>query len=362
MAVPETDATWSMAQASARWSGVYAELLGAITRHRPALAVAGSHGKTTVTAWIVFGLKLAGRSPGYLIGGGVPQLGSSAAWGDGDELLVLESCEYDRTFHKLSPRAVALLNVDAEHPDTYPGGYDEVKEAFGVFLNSLPQEGAVLAGPEAPDLAASTQADWQHAEPLPAHVEVGLPGPHNRLNGALVAATLRWFGVEETIILEALRTFGGADRRLEEVGTFQGAPVISDYAHHPKEVAATLAAVRERWSDRRLVTVFQPHQARRFDRFRAEFTESLDGADAVVLLPVYRARDPEDLQPETRELLNPLQGRRSRPLVAVEDAEAAQVWLMETIQPGDLVLCLGAGNIDALARGLVAAQWEVPAV
>jgi len=352
VAVPETDPQFRAACEAGARGLVYSELLGEMTRLRPTLAVAGSHGKTTITAWIAYGLRLAGRDPGFLVGGGVPQLGGSASWGTSSEPLVAESCEYARTFHKLSPKWVALSNVDAEHPDTYPTGYPEVEEAFRIFLSKLPADGVVYASPEAPDLSDSTPAQWCLAEELPKDWKVGLAGRHNRLNAALVRTTLLAHGISEEHVCEAIASFRGADRRMEELGTLNGAPVVSDYAHHPVEVSATLEAASEMWPGRRLVVAFQPHQARRFDRFRVEFSKALDRADALVLLPLYRARDPEDLRPETGELLAPLQARRKRDIFVAEDASIAATWLQSHVQGEDILLCLGAGDIDSFARSL----------
>lgn len=352
VAVPVADPQFAMATADARNSLVYAELLGEITRLRDCLAVAGSHGKTTITGWIAYGLRMAGRNPGFLVGGGVSQLGGSAAWGDLREPLVAESCEYDRTFHQLSPQWVALCNVDAEHPDTYPGGYPEVEQAFEEFLARVPATGTVFAGPEAPDLSASTVASWIPVDPLAAEVQVGLAGEHNRLNGALVAAVLRGFRVEEDTIRLVLKKYQGANRRMEQVGELHGAVVFSDYAHHPTEIAATLQAATEMWPQRRLVAVLQPHQARRFDCFREQFVEALDAASAVLLLPIFRARDPEGLNPTSAELEEPLRHRQQRDIFSFPDHAAAAQWLASNVRESDMVVCLGAGDIDSFARSL----------
>ncbi len=353
VAVPEDDPAFAAACAAGARPLRYAELLGEITRLRPTWAVAGSHGKTTTTAWIAYGLRRVGRRPGFLVGGGVPQLGASADWGDPAEALIAESCEYDRTFLQLRPRVVALLNVDAEHPDTYPGGLPEVREAFERFLGLLPAEGLVLAGPEAPELASATAARWLRAPDLPNDWEVGLPGAHNRRNGALVAAVLAELGLEAPAIRAALRDFRGAARRLETVGRHPcGATVVSDYAHHPTELRATLAAAREAWPGRRLVVLFQPHQARRFTEYQGDFVAALDFADALLLLPVFRARDPEDLVAEVAAIREPLESRRPRPIEVLEDPAAAPEALRRSLRPDDLLLCLGAGDIDALARSL----------
>ena len=357
-AVPDHDPTWRAARADGARGALYAQMLGEISRLRPVLAVAGSHGKTTCTAWISFGLRLAGRPVGWLVGAEVPQLGRSAEWGDGDELLVVESCEYARSFHALRPAQVALVNVDAEHPDTYPGGLPEVVEAFRVFLGTVPGEGVVWAGPETPQLDDATAARWRDCGELPADWVVGLAGAHNRRNAALVAGVLRGLGVAEDTVRAALAEFRGAARRLETVGeTADGSLVVSDYAHHPVEVAASLQAARERWPDRRLVAVFQPHQAQRFHAYREQFAPSLDRADALLLLEVYRARDPEELQASVAELLPELAARGAapdgpRPLRAVRSLDEGRAALAQLRRPGDLILCLGAGDVDAFARSL----------
>ncbi|RMH03503.1 MAG: hypothetical protein D6702_05855 [Planctomycetota bacterium] len=353
-AVPATAPAFSSACAAGARGLVYAQVLGEVSRERPTLAVAGSHGKTTTSAWIAFGLRLAGRDPGFLIGGEVPQLGRSAWWGSRDEPLIAESCEFDRSFHRLRPRWAALLNVDAEHPDTYPGGLPEVLAAFRRFLALLPADGLILAGPEAPEeLAEASPATWIQAEELPPDLPVGLPGRHNRRNAALVAAVLRAWEVPEPIVRRTLAEFRGAGRRMEEVGLLDGALVVSDYAHHPAEVRATLQALEELHPGRRRLVVFQPHQARRFTEYREDFVAALDRADALVLLPIYRARDPEDLRADVEEIRAPLQERRPRPVEAVPGWPEADRLVRSWARPGDLVVCLGAGDVDGFARRLV---------
>lgn len=352
VAVPEHDAAFAAACAAGARGATYPQWLGEISRLRRVLAVAGSHGKSTTTAWIAFGLRRAGRAAGFVVGAPCAQLGGSADWGDPAEPLVLESCEYARSFHHLKPWSVALTNVDAEHPDTYPGGLPEVTESFARFLGSCAADGAIYAGPEAPDLRARSAAAWRSSPPLPADWEVGLPGLHNRRNGALAAAVLRSCGLAEAQVRAAIAEFRGCARRLEEVGTRRGALVVSDYAHHPVEVAATLQAAGERWPGRRLFAVFQPHQAQRFHAYREQFAPALDLADRLLLLEIYRARDPEELRASVAELVPELIRRRARPLAVVQEMESARAALDAWLAAGDVVLCLGAGDVDAFAREL----------
>lgn len=197
-AVPDSDASWRAATEVGGREGSYAQMLGEISKLRPVIAVAGSHGKTTCTAWIAFGLKRAGVDIGWLVGAEVEQLGASAEWGSADAPLIIESCEYARSFHALRPQQVALVNVDAEHPDTYPGGLPEVLEAFRVFLSAVPADGTVWAGPETPRLDDSTEANWQDCPELPTEWKVGLPGcaqPSQRGAGGRRAV---WTGPERS--------------------------------------------------------------------------------------------------------------------------------------------------------------------
>lgn len=336
---------------------LYAEFLGEISRQRPVLAVAGSHGKTTCTAWIAWGLRQAEIPVGYLIGAEVPQLGGSSDWGEESFPLVMESCEYARSFHFLNPAKVALINVDAEHPDTYPGGYPEVLQAFEEFLGKTIADGVIWSGLEAPPLAPSApQARWISAQEIPASWRPGLAGEHNRRNAALVAEVLGGFGLTESQVKFAIENFRGASRRLEVVSGAEqaaGPLVVSDYAHHPVEVAATLQAAREKWPNRRLVTVFQPHQAQRFHAYRNQFAPSLDEADALLLLEIYRARDPQELKASIAELVPELRQRHpKKPLALVPDFDAGRQQLAAWCLPNDLILCLGAGTVDQFARSL----------
>jgi len=340
----------------------YCEMLGRISRLRPVLAVAGTHGKTTCTAWIAFGLRRAGVRAGWLVGAEVPQLPASAGWGDPALPLVVESCEYDRSFLQLSPGHAALTNVEAEHPDTYPGGLPEVRAAFREFLARVPAGGTVFAGPEAPDLRAGLKAQWVEIPPLDESVPLGLPGRHNRRNAALVAGVLRSFRLDEAAVRGALREFRGASRRMEDLGEWRGARVVSDYAHHPTEIAATLQAMGEARPGRRIVAVLQPHQAARFRAYRDAFAPALAAAGAVILLPVFRARDPVHLEARVEELVPLLSARRGRRVAVARDEEDAFRLLREAVRPGDLILCLGAGDVHELARRLLAPALSAAAL
>ncbi|MBC8369400.1 MAG: hypothetical protein H8E25_05340 [Planctomycetes bacterium] len=355
-AVPEADEVFAKCVEATARPCLYAEFLGEISRIRPVLAVAGTHGKTTCTAWIAYGLREAGIEVGYLVGAKVPQLNSSSSWGDPALPLIIESCEYARSFHFLHPQKVALINVAAEHPDTYPGGLPEVRQSFADFLGNTEATGCVFAGPEAPDdLQKSTQADWYRCSSLSADTKLGLFGEHNRSNAALVAAVLNDFGLNDSQIAHALKSFKGAARRLEllkEVSVDGGSiKLVSDYAHHPTEVSATINSAKERWPNASINVVFQPHQAQRFSDYRNLYAACLDQADMVAVLPIFRARDVESCQADSKDLLPDLIARHPQRLHHFDlQVEYSIEWTLAHSKPGAVVLCLGAGDIDGYIR------------
>lgn len=351
-AIPDRDPRIVAARAAGVEPCLYADMLGRLTETRPMLAVCGTHGKTTTTAWIAWALRASGIECGWLVGGHSPQLGDSAAWGDPSAPLIVESCEFNRSFHKLRPRWAALLNVDHDHVDTYPS-LASFEAAFEQFLRSVPSDGAVFAGPQAPRWSARFPSlPWHELPTLPQSVPVGLPGDYNRQNAALVAGVLRYFGVGESAIGDRLTGFEGTSRRFETLGALQGASVVSDYAHHPEAVSAVVATAREQTPNGKVWVVFQPHQASRFCRFLDRFAASLADADGVILLPVYRARDPEELLADIEDLASSLAADLP---VAVCDADGARQMVLAWAGPGDTVLCLGAGDIDRMVR-----SWLTP--
>ncbi|MFT7516544.1 MAG: UDP-N-acetylmuramate--alanine ligase [Myxococcota bacterium] len=355
-AVPASDPVFEQCVEHTARPCLYAEFLGEISKIRPLLAVAGTHGKTTCTAWIAYGLREAGVEVGYLVGAEVPQLKSSSAWGNPALPLIVESCEYARSFHHLHPTQVALINVAAEHPDTYPGGLPEVSESFEKFLRNTSTTGKVFAGPEAPqDLRHSTEAAWQDCDLLDENVPLGLFGDHNRRNASLVAAVLRDFNLSDEQVSHALSSFSGAARRLEllrEIDVDGGSvKLVSDYAHHPTEVAATLNAAQQRWPSAAINVVFQPHQAQRFQDYRDLYAECLDAASSVVLLPIFRARDVESCKADSKDLLPDLEVRHpQRSHMFCEQMLDGLQWSLSHATAGSVVLCLGAGDIDGYIR------------
>src|SRR3954452_12386239 len=351
-----------------------AELLGELTRLRPTIAVSGTHGKTTTSSMLVHALRGTGMDPGYLVGGEVRSTGSNAGWGTG-EWLVVEADESDRSLLKLDRRVAVLTNAELDHHATYSSQRD-VEATFREFL--APAEDAVvwdrpellaLARPRAfAALDPARPRVWPY-EAAPAltpggsrfsldgvEVVLTVPGAHNALNAAAALTAIKAIGGDVAAAAAALGDFAGAGRRFERIGTTpEGAQVVDDYAHHPTEVRATLAAART-LAPRRLVAAFQPHLFSRTRHHAREFGAALALADLPVVTEVYPARERAEDYPGVSGRLvaeaaaDAAGGRRVAWLPGFGDAER---FLRGELREGDLLLTLGAGDIDALGRRLV---------
>jgi UDP-N-acetylmuramate--alanine ligase len=305
-----------------------AELLAELVSLRRSIVVAGAHGKTTTTAMIAFALAELGHDPAWLIGGEVPQLGRNAGAGDG--WLVVEGDESDRTVVQLRPEIGVVTNVELDHHATF-ATEAEVAELFDAWLERTPQ---VVRG-------------W---ELEPVEFALAVPGEHNRRNAAAALAGLALAGVDRAGAERALAAFRGVGRRFEHVGESAGVTVVDDYAHHPSEIAAAIAAARERTAGRVLV-LFQPHLYSRTLHLAHEFGEALSAADAACVTEIYRAREEPVDGVGGKLVLDALRpGLRAGWAPTVEDGvRVIRAWARD----GDLVLTLGAGDVDRAARELV---------
>jgi UDP-N-acetylmuramate--alanine ligase len=341
-----------------------ADLLGELTRLKPTLAVTGTHGKTTTSSMLVHALRGAGLDPSYLVGGEVRSTGSNAGWGSG-EWLVVEADESDRSLLKLSPRIAVLTNAELDHHTTYSSRRD-VDDTFRAFLAGA-EQAVVWDRPELLALAGPTPATPFDAAPeLTAggsrfsldgvEVTLRVPGEHNARNAAAALTAARLAGAELAAAAAALADFEGAGRRFERLGTTAaGALVVDDYAHHPTEVAATIAAART-LSPRRVIACFQPHLYSRTARQAREFGAALAAADLVVVLDIYPARERAEDHPGVTGLLvaeaaaDAAHGRR---VAWLPRHELAVAFLTDELRDGDLLLTLGAGDVDRVGRALV---------
>jgi len=346
------------------------ELLGAIVNAKRAVAVSGTHGKTTTSAMIALVLEEAGLDPTILIGGIVRNFGTNAKNGGG-EMLVVEADEYDRTFHQLHPEIAVVTNVEADHLEYY-GTFAAIEEAFGIFLSHV--TGKIVACVDDPAVAKLTAAlpnvirygmsegadvraiNIQHREGGMAFEVEGagffklfVPGEHNVRNALAAIAVGRELGIPATTIAGALAKFLGVDRRFQILGEYQGCIVVDDYAHHPTEIRATLDAARRGYPQRRIIALFQPHLFSRTRDFATDFARALKVADVAIVTPIYAARE------------QPLDGVSARiiadalPGVEFLDRSNAQIVneMRRRLAPNDVFITMGAGDVHEVAEELV---------
>jgi UDP-N-acetylmuramate--alanine ligase len=304
-----------------------AAFLAELVSLQDAIVVSGAHGKTTTAAMIAFVLDRLGRDPSFLIGAEVPQLGGNARAGLG--WLVVEGDESDRTVERLRPRIAVVTNVDLDHHSEF-GSLEEVEALFERWLAAVPE---VVRGDEL----------------VPYDGELALPGEHNRRNAAAALAALALAGVPGDEAWPVLREFRGAGRRLEEVGVAGGVRVVDDYAHHPAEISATLAALRDQGAGR-ILALFQPHLYSRTRHLAHETGAALAGADVVAVTDVYAARE-QPLPSITGKLVvDALTERRPGMTVGwTPRVEDGATFLAHRARPGDVVLTIGAGDVDRAA-------------
>ncbi len=350
-----------------------AELLGELTTLRRTIAVAGTHGKTTTSAMLVSALRAAGMTPDWLVGGSIGVGETNARWTGEGEWLIVEADESDRSMLALDVDIAILTNVELDHHATF-ASLGELRDAFRAFLACARAAIVVWDRPELLELTPAGVEVVIYNAPSPVLVEgeesegaqrftwrghevaLAVPGAHNALNATAALEAARLAGAEEDRAIAGLAEFRGAGRRFQLVGrTVRGARVYDDYAHHPTEVAATLAGART-LAHKRLVAVFQPHLFSRTAMFAREFGAALARADIVVVLDVYPARErPPDHPGVTGVLVaqaaaDAAGGRPVYWLPAFADAEPV---LRELLDAGDLCVVMGAGDVDALARALV---------
>jgi UDP-N-acetylmuramate--alanine ligase len=308
-----------------------AELLAELVSLRRSIVVSGTHGKTTTAGMIAFCLERLGHDPAFLIGGEIPQLGGNAGAGEG--WLVVEGDESDRTVERLRPEIAVVTNIELDHHTTF-SSQAQLEELFERWLEHVPLG---VRG-------------W---ELKPAELQLELPGRHNRLNATCALAALELAGVGRDEAAAALAEFRGATRRFELVGEAHGVSVYDDYAHHPREVEAAIDAAREATSAR-VLAAFQPHLYSRTRHLARDFAAALSRADAVCVTEIYPARE-EPLEGVTGKLVVDAltEVRPGVPAGWTPGLKDAVAFLAARAAEGDVVVTIGAGDIDRAARELV---------
>jgi UDP-N-acetylmuramate--alanine ligase len=304
------------------------ELLAELVALRPSIVVAGAHGKTTTAAMIAFCLDRLGQDPTFLIGGDIPQLGGNAQAGQG--WLVAEGDESDRSLELLRSRIAVLTNVDLDHHATFRSEA-EVRALFERWLGAAE---AVVRGEE--------------LEPVT--LELAVPGEHNRHNAAAALAALEFAGIARAEAERVLPEFLGAARRFEPRGEAAGVRVYDDYGHHPSEIAATLAAARAAVDGGRLLVLFQPHLFSRTRHLAPELGTALAAADAVAVADVYPAREEPVAGVSGKLVVDALAAERpGMPIAWTPSLEDGARFLAQRARRGDLILTIGAGDVERAA-------------
>jgi len=359
-----------------------AQVLGRLMGGRLGIAVAGTHGKTTTSAMIAFILERAGLDPTALVGGELVNWGANARTGKGS-CLVAEADEFDGSFLHFEPRVAVVTNVELDHPDCYPS-LQSVVRAFRQFLALVPSSGwSVVCGddPQARELASpgetvlyglGSDVDWQATDlslleggghsfvvlsggmPL-ATFRLRVPGVHNVRNALAAICVTHRLEVPVQAIQEALEEFRGVRRRFEVRGTAGGVTVVDDYAHHPTEIAATLATAREAFPDRRVWAVFQPHTYSRTRALMEDFARALEAADHIIVTSIYAARETDDLGLSGEEIVDRMDHDDA---TFIADLREATGFLAGRLREGELVLTLGAGDVWKVAQETLGALNE----
>jgi UDP-N-acetylmuramate--alanine ligase len=364
-----------------------AEMLAELMRFQQGIAVAGTHGKTTTTSLVASILAEGGFDPTYVIGGLLNSSGSNARLGTG-KYMVAEADESDASFLHLQPTIAILTNVDADHLETYGGDIDCLHENFIEFLHHLPFHGLAVICLEdegvrkimssilkpfktygfdsdsdyfAHDIhhqgqqscfqvSRADKKEWLQ-------VKLNLPGKHNILNALAAIAVAHEVGVADESIISALAGFQGIGRRCQVLGelNIQGKQVllIDDYAHHPREIDATLQAAREGWPDKRVVVIFQPHRYTRTRDLFEDFCQVLSETNKLLLLEIYSAGEKPITGADGRSLSRAIRLRGQVNPIFVERREELPQLLENLIEENDLLLVLGAGDVGAVSASLV---------
>ena len=362
-----------------------AEMLAELMRFRHGIAVAGTHGKTTTTSLVASLLAAGGLDPTFVIGGLLNSAGTNARLGE-SRYLVAEADESDASFMHLQPMISIVTNIDADHLETYGGDFENLKTTFVEFLHNLPFYGlAILCGDDRtiesiiPQVSRSviTYGFGEHNDYVACDIIqrknsssfkvrvrdtgeeiplcLSMPGDHNVLNATAAVVVAKEEGVQNEAIQQALINFQGVGRRFEihgdiQLGSGAFAKLVDDYGHHPREVLATINAVRKGWPESRLVMIYQPHRYTRTRDLFEDFAEVLSQVDVLILLEVYSAGEEKIKGADGRSLSRSIRNRGLVDPIFIEDIQIVPDRLERVLQADDMVITQGAGNVSSLVE------------
>jgi UDP-N-acetylmuramate--alanine ligase len=372
-----------------------AEMLAELMRYRHGIAVAGTHGKTTTTSLLTSILAAADLDPTFVIGGLVHSTGSHAKLGT-SQYLVAEADESDASFLHLQPMVSVITNIDMDHMETYEGDFSRLKKTFIEFIHNLPFYGLlVVCGDDPvvqellPDISRPIitygfdEGNDYRAEQIcqdeihtkfivkgkllkekldidELSIALNMPGKHNVLNSLAAIAVAVDEDVAASAIQSGLASFQGVGRRFQVYGDYSvsdgdltgTAMLVDDYGHHPREVEATIQAVRDGWADRRLVMIYQPHRYTRTRDLYEDFVDVLSRVDVLILLDVYSAGEEPIAGADSRHLSRSIRTRGQIDPIFIEGIDGVPALIKDIVKPGDIVITQGAGNVGSLAASL----------
>ncbi len=355
------------------------DFLAELTQGQDVIAVAGTHGKTTTTAMLIWMLTEMGLNPSFIAGGVVNQLNRNAHYGRGD-YFVIEADEYDNMFLGLAPKIAIVTNVEHDHPDCFPTLQD-YRKAFKSFLKNVRPDGLAFVCKDDPgaaslgeEMGASEtiltygslpEVDYQtvnnvvvdgwptftliHGDEALGQVKLAIPGWHNVLNATGALGAIHQLGLSLPAAIRSLATFTGAGRRFEVLGVKDGVTIIDDYGHHPTEIAATLNAARSRYPGRRIWAIWQPHTYSRTQSLEPKFIQALTIADRVGVLKIYAARE-KDPGYSAQVIADALPAGKA---VYLEDFRTATNYLLQEVKPGDILIVFSAGDATQVSQAVL---------
>lgn len=372
-----------------------AEMLGELMRFRYGIAISGTHGKTTTTSLVTSILAEAQLDPTFVIGGRLNSVGSNARLGRG-QYLVAEADESDASFLYLKPMISIVTNIDEDHMGTYNNDFEKLKATFVEFIHRLPFYGLAIVCIDDPiiksllpqlsrrvltyglsrdadirtadyrQIGLQTQFTVERAKKEPLEILLNSPGRHNVLNALAAIAVASELKIPDRTIVDALKHFAGIGRRFQVYGDFNLAKggritMIDDYGHHPREIAATLQAARECWTNRRLVMVYQPHRYTRTRDLFKEFCQVLSLPDKLLLLDIYSAGESYIPGADGKTLADAISGANNNnngKTIFVDRHDKLPNLMAQELQDGDILIMQGAGNIGGIAARLAASDLK----
>ncbi|HLC43521.1 MAG TPA: UDP-N-acetylmuramate--L-alanine ligase [Patescibacteria group bacterium] len=339
------------------------KLIGELIRDKKLIAVSGMHGKTTTTAMTGLLLISAGLDPTVLVGEEVKDFDNDVIHIGQSDWFVLEACEYDRSFLDFYPQILILTNIEAEHLDTYPGGLPEIKEAFIKYINNVPDDGVIIAChddinvleilPKIQTKAKIIYYGFTAPTFNSLDFELAIPGQHNILNALAIVALADNLHIKYEVVRSTLVGFLGAHRRFEVKGQYNGADLVDDYGHHPTEIKTTIAALTERYPDKKKIVVFWPHQYKRIKPLLAEFGNAFREANEVIIKPIYfvPGRD-EKLDISSEDLVTEINKKKNIAKFIATDEEIVS-YLKKELNQTMVLLTIGIPPVYKIADKLL---------